>query len=298
MDEKIKNPKVERIIATIEQIPTLPVISQQIMELLNNEDVAIKEIAVIIEKDPPLAIKVLKIANSPFYGIISNVTSINHALAILGLNEIKAILLAFSIHNFFQNSEFEGIDRRRFWKHSVVCSQIAKYLSQHFKESPDEALFLAALIHDMGKMVFDQFFHDDFVKIVRLVNDNGITFSKAEKRILGVTHSQVAAKLLQKWHFPRPVITQVYYHHAPWLDKNHSSGSIIVYLANVIAKLTGFTSLDSEPVPDIDRFIDSKVMEFIDKAGYNMDEKTLREIVRQVMNIIYTDGKDMLTLFE
>ncbi|MCK5545063.1 MAG: hypothetical protein KAI35_07585, partial [Desulfobulbaceae bacterium] len=73
---------------------------------------------------------------------------------------------------------------------------------------------------------------------------------------------------------------------------------IIVYLANVIAKLTGFTSLDSEPVPDIDRFIDSKVMEFIDKAGYNMDEKTLREIVRQVMNIIYTDGKDMLTLFE
>ena len=69
-------------------------------------------------------------------------------------------------------------------------------------------------------------------------------------------------------------------------------------MANVIAKATGFTSLDSEPMPDIDRFINSRVMEFIVKAGYNMDEKTLRDIVRQIMEIIYADGRDMLTLFE
>ena len=298
MNNKIKNPEVKRIIASIEQIPTLPIVSQQIMKLLNDEDVAINEITEVIEKDPSLAVKVLKVANSPFYGTMSNITSIDHALAILGLNEIKAILLAFSIHNFFQSSEFEGIDRKRFWKHSVVCSQVAKYLSHHFKQSPNDTLFLAALIHDMGKIVFDQFFHDDFVKIVSLVNENSITFSKAEKRILGVTHCQVAAKVLQKWHFPRPVIAQVYYHHSPWLDKNNSSGSIIIYMANVIAKATGFTSLDSEPLPDIDRFINSRVMEFIVKAGYNMDEKTLRDIVRQIMEIIYADGRDMLTLFE
>jgi putative nucleotidyltransferase with HDIG domain len=268
------------------------------MLVLEDKNVSIKKLSELIEKDQALAVRILKVANSAFYATLSKVSSIDHALVILGLQEVKGILLAFSIHNFFSQTQFNGFGREDFWKHSMICAQIAKYLAQNFSVQKDETLFLSGLIHDMGKIVFDQYLHEEFLKIIDYVSTNNTGFSKAEKEILGITHYQVAAKLLQKWNFPEKVIMQVFYHHAPWHDKNYVSGSIIIYLSNLFTKLVGYPCHPSEKQVDLVQFAHSKVMDFIVQNGFDLDYDTIERMANQIREFISLEAQNALSLFE
>ncbi len=289
---------IEKFIQKIEQIPTLPIVSRKIMMLLGDENVSLPKVASLIERDQALAIKILKVANSAFYGTLSKVSTIDHALVILGIEEVKSILLAFSIHNFFSKSQNGHFDRTRFWRHSVVCSQIAKYLARYFNVPTDDTLFLSGLIHDMGKVVFDQYFHEEFMKILDFVSSNNESFSRGEKEILGITHYQVAAKLLQQWKFPEKVTMQVFYHHAPWHDKNYVTGSIIVYLANIFTKLVGYPCLDTEKKLDISQFAQSRALDFIVQSGFDLDRQTIEKLVQQIHEYLMDERDNMLQFFQ
>jgi putative nucleotidyltransferase with HDIG domain len=291
------NNNLDRYTREIERIPTIPVISKEILTLLSDEDVSIKKLAQVIEKDQSMTVKILKMANSAFYGTLSRVSSIDHALVILGISEIKSILMAFSIRDFFRNAKGNSFDRNRFWKHAVICSQVAKYLARYFKIPSDDTLFLTGLIHDMGKVVFDQYFHEEFVNIVHFVNENHTTFSEAEKRVVGVTHYQVAAKLLQQWQFPQKVVMQVFYHHAPWHDKDDTVGSIIVYLANLLTKMAGYTCLVGEKKIDLSQFASSKAMRFVVKSGFDLDSSSLEKLIHQIQEFITMERDNALSIF-
>ncbi len=294
----MQNKNLEHYTREIERIPTIPVISKEVLALLSDENVSIKKLAQVIEKDQSMTVRILRIANSAFYGTLSRVSSIDHALVILGIAEIKSILMAFSIRDFFRNARGNSFDRNRFWKHAVICSQVAKYLARYFKIPSDETLFLSGLIHDMGKVVFDQYFHEEFVKIVDFVNENHVTFSEAEKQVIGVTHYQVAAKLLQQWQFPQKVVMQVFYHHAPWHDTGESIGSITVYLANLLTKMAGYTCLEGEKKIELSQFASSKAMRFIVKSGFDLDASSLEKLVLQIQDFITTERDSVLSIFK
>lgn len=288
--------RIDRYVQGIEQIPTLPIVSKQIMVLLGDENASMKKIAGLIEKDQALAVKILKVANSAFYGTLSKVSSIDHALVILGIDEIRAILLAFSIRDFFSRSQADGFDRKRFWMHSVVCSQIAKYLSRYFKMPKDDTVFLSGLIHDMGKVVFDQYFHKEFLQIINYVSTRNESFSKAEKEITGITHYQVGAKLLQQWRFPERVVMNVFFHHAPWQDKNDGASSTIVYLADVFTKLAGYTCHPAEKTPEISRLARSKAMAYVVEAGFDLDEAAMERMLNQIKEFIAIENQNVLSI--
>ncbi|OPX40831.1 MAG: hypothetical protein B1H13_05340 [Desulfobacteraceae bacterium 4484_190.3] len=294
----MQNKNLERYTREIERIPTIPVISKEVLTLLSDEDVSIKKLAQVIEKDQAMTVRILKMANSAFYGTLSRVSSIDHALVILGIAEIKSILMAFSIRDFFRDAKGNSFDRNRFWKHAVICSQVAKYLARYFKIPSDDTLFLTGLIHDMGKVVFDQYFHEEFVKIVEYVNEHHCTFSEAEKQVTGVTHYQVAAKLLQQWQFPKRVVMQVFYHHAPWHDKDEAVGSIIVYLANILTKMAGYTCLEGEKKIELSQFASSKAMQFVVKSGFDLDSSSLEKLVLQIQDFIAMERNNVLNVFK
>lgn len=289
--------QIDRIVQTVEQIPTLPIISKQIQELFSNQDVPIRKVGEIIERDPPLALKILKIVNSAFYGLLNNVSSLEHALIILGSEEVKNIVLGFSIQNFFNQSS-NAFERKRFWKHSIICSQISKHLGRHFNIIDDGTFFLSGLIHDIGKLVADQYFHDDFNTIIDYISSNQSTFSKAEKEVLGVTHYQIAAKLLQQWHFPKKVIMQIFYHHAPWYDKNFTSGSIIVYLANILTKMTGYTCFHYEKKIQIAEVISPSVLDFINKNGFELEQQSFEILLEHIQEFISAEIDKVLNIFD
>ena len=289
--------QVNDIINKIENLPTLPVISKQINKLFENDDISIRDLEELIQKDAPLTIKILKIVNSAFYGLINKTSSLEHALVILGLKEVKNIVLAFSIQSYFTNKN-NNTDRERFWKHSIVCSQIAKFLGNHFNAPGKDTLFLSGLIHDMGKLVFDQYFHDEFIETVNMAVTKQIKTSEAEKNILGTTHYQVAAKLLQQWQFPKEVIMQVFYHHAPWHDMNYTSGSIIIYLSDVMSKISGYTCIENEHKTEIDDLLNPKVIDFLTKNGFDLDKKSLEKLLNRINDLITNEMNNVLKIFD
>jgi len=290
--------KVEKIVKQIQDIPTLPIISQQIQDLFTKNDVSIKQIGGIIAKDPPLAAKVLQIVNSSFYSLLNKVTSIEHAMVILGFNEVKSVVLGFSIRKFFKDRQDTQFDRNRFWKHSIVCSNVAKMLGKQFNIVDDGSFFLSGLIHDIGKLVIDQYFHEEFKQIIDHINENGSSFSTAEKEILGVTHYQVAAKLLQQWNFPKKVIMQTFYHHAPWSDKNYTTGSVLVYLANILTKLCGYTCLEHEQVITIEDIVNSSVIGFLNKNRFELDAESFEMLKINTQEFLSSEIDNILDVFK
>lgn len=293
----MSNPKVDQIIQKIEHLPTLPIISQQIQELFKNKDATIKDLENLIEKDAPMATKILKIVNSAFYGLINKTSSLEHALVILGINEVKNIVLGFSLQSYF-TCPTKNINRNRFWKHSIVCSQIARFLGNHYNVPGKDSLFLSGLIHDIGKLVFDQYFHTEFEQIIDRIDQEQIPSSKAEKDILGVTHYQVGAKMLQQWQFPKEVTMQVFYHHAPWHDKNYSTGSIIIYLSDMITKISGYTCLENEKKSEIDDLLNPAVTDFLAKNGFDLDKPAFEMLLTRINEHLSAESNNILNLFD
>ncbi|OEU45507.1 MAG: hypothetical protein BBJ60_07365 [Desulfobacterales bacterium S7086C20] len=288
---------VDALVRRIEKIPTLPVISQKIMEITGDENASYKKLVRIVEMDQSLALKVLKMANSAFYGLLSKVSSLEHALVVLGMSQVKSIVLGSSVHSFFSHGESTTFDRTRFWKHAIICSQVAALLGKHFKVGKDDSLFLAGLIHDVGKVVLDQYFHEEFLQIVEHVSSEKTTFSEAEIKILGTTHYQVAAKLLKQWKFPDMVIMQVLYHHAPWYDIHYLTNSNIIYLANLFTKLAGYPCHPDEKEIDLKELSDSPEIGFVRKSGFSLDHDTMERLNSQIREKVLEEADNVMSLF-
>lgn len=278
--------KLEALILTIEQIPTLPDTAAEIMAIIDDEDASIDIITQFIERDQALALQILKYANSPFFGTVSRVSSVKHAIVIIGLGEVKSLLLALTIQQFFSTSGKDAENRRKFWKHSLICSHVANYLARYFQLRSDSTIFISALIHDIGKIVVDQYLHEEFTSVIDHIETNHTTFNEAEKAILGLTHYQIGAKILKQWSFPDQVISQVYHHHAPWLDTKHRQGATIVYLANILTKMAGFPCLPTEKNLGLDLFTNSKAMRLVREGGFDLDDKTLAHLLGHIVQLL------------
>lgn len=292
MDNRLK-----KIISRIEEIPTLPVISQKILDVMSDPEVSYKDIVNVVEYDQALALKILKVANSAFYGTIGKVSSLENAIVKLGINEVKSIVLGVSVHNFFTGKSTGLFDIDKFWEHSIVCSQVSKYLGNYFRIKNNDMLFLGGLIHDMGKVVIGQYFHDEFLEIIEYIDKNQSSFSEAEKTVIGTTHYQIAAKLLNQWNFPKEVIMYILYHHAPWGDKDYETGAIILYLANMITKITGYYCHDNEKQIDPLELARSSQITYINKNGFDIDSETLLNIINHVREYIAEEVDNVMRIF-
>jgi putative nucleotidyltransferase with HDIG domain len=293
--------EIAALVKQIEAIPPLPVVARQIMELLQDEAVAMKKIAELVEKDISLATRLLTLANSPFYGTLGKVSSIDHAMVLLGLNEVRAVLMAVSVHKFFsskQNSSKNAVsEKRSLWRHAIVCSQTAKMLATHFKVQGADAIFLAALLHDVGKVAMECFQPSSYEKVTTAIQTQKCSFSKAEHQTLGATHYQVAAKILQQWKFPGRIILPVFFHHAPWHAKEFGNEAAILYLANCLTHMAGYPTLTEEPETDLQQFAASNQCLFLVRSGLDLDARLLERLVEQI-RIFLAENPQLLSFLE
>ncbi len=281
--------RVDTLITTIDNLPPLPAISASVMAALNRDEVSIIEVTELIETDIALATQILKVANSPAYGAINTISTIQHAIMMLGLAEVHSLLLVFAVQKFF-NQEAEDVElRRRFWTHSQICSYTAVLLNRHFKFGDTSAFFLAGLIHDIGKLVVDQYLHDEYQKIITEIKTNRTSYTEAEKSILGVTHYHIGAKLLQHWRFPKQLTMQIFLHHAPWKDSHFTSGSFIIFLANILTKLAGHPCLEEEKQLTIEEFCQSKAFHLLNKNGFEINRILLDNFLIQIKEFASLD---------
>jgi len=208
-------------LAEINEIPTLPEIMLKIQAMVNSDEGDAKELAGLVRHDPALSAKILKVANSAFYSTAATrISSIELAVTRIGFNEVRNISMAVSlIKQFSRRSQL--LDYRAFWKHSLTAAFTAAAISRHLPgrlaDVPaNDILFLSGLMHDIGILVYDQFFHDEFKQIISAKVKNEISYLDAESAAVPHEgHATVGAALLELWKLDPSVVAAVRGHHAP-----------------------------------------------------------------------------------
>ena len=274
---------IEELIASIDKIPPLPEISTAVLAELNSDEIDIIKLSDLIEKDIALATQILKVANSPAYGASRTISTLHHAIIMLGVSELKNLLLAFAVQEFFSQSATNIELRQRFWSHSRVCSYSALMLAQHYKLENCSIYFLAGLVHDIGKLITDQFLQDEYTNIIEYMKKYNCSSSEAEEKIVGIGHALIGKKLLSQWNFPDQIISLVSRHHTPWKDTTtYTTGSTIIFLANILTKMTGYTCVAEERVLTIEEFNRSTAMHFINKNVFKLDVSLIEKFITHI----------------
>lgn len=234
---EIPKDKLDKVINKIEDLPTLPIVIQRILQLINDPKATTKQIGSIITSDQSLTAKTLKLVNSAFYGFSKKITTVDQAIVIIGFNAVKNLAISASVFDIFKNmNQRSSFDRYGFWTHSVAVAFIAKQISEDTRIGNPGEIFVSALLHDIGKIILDIYFSDDMNKILYNANNKNISFIQSEEEILGFTHSEVGFLLCRKWNLPDNLYIPIRYHHHPNKATKYEQIVAVVHAANIIAK--------------------------------------------------------------
>lgn len=220
-------------IETAKNLPTLPHILLQLIDICNRREKGIKELAKVINQDPSLSERVLRLVNSAYYSLKHKVASIDQALLLLGMDAVKNLAISSSVYHVFNRPRSRSsFDLKLFWWHSLSCGAVARLLAAKIGyPSPDEA-FLSGLLHDIGKILLWVNFEEEYERILKAAAYDSRELLKAEQA-LGLTHSRAGAWLVSRWNLKSFLPDAVRYHHDPPERILHASPLVqIVYTAN------------------------------------------------------------------
>lgn len=231
--------EIQKIIGKVDKLPTLPYIVTTLTDLLRSPNTSAADVHKVIMKDQSLSSRILKLVNSAFYGFSERISSISHAIVILGFNTVKNIALTASVFDMFptEGAGAGGFDRKGFWVHSLACAGTARIIATKARIPNPEDIFVAGLLHDVGKIVLDQFVHEKFATIMQMVADENILIREAEIKVLdGINHSQIGALLATKWKLPSALVQIIAFHHRPEMGDQMMKAISCVHLADILVR--------------------------------------------------------------
>jgi diguanylate cyclase (GGDEF)-like protein len=195
-------------------LPSMPAIAVQVLELTRDNDVQIAKIAGLVSRDPAMAAKILKTVNSSFYGRSQRVGTISQAVIVLGLQAVKTLVLGFSLVSNLSASKAKGFDHRGYWKRSIYAATAARVLATKAGIAQQEEAFLAALLADIGMLVLDLTVGEQYGPVnAQAVSHEDL--SAVEEATLGGTHAEVGGFIAEKWKLPAQLSGPIAYHHRP-----------------------------------------------------------------------------------
>jgi HD-like signal output (HDOD) protein len=245
--------EILQVLRDIRNLPTLPDVVMEILRLCDDQSATTREISQLIEKDPVLTTKVLKLVNSSYFGLSKEIYSVNQALVLIGYNNLKSLIMSASmLQVFHQDSQVGSFSRKALWKHSIGVGIGARFLAKRFRMGDAEQAFVAGLIHDVGKVIIDWFFHPQFEEIIEKVDRDRCWIRDAERQVMQVTHEEVGSYLASRWNLPDMLKEAIAFHHSPSRSSEHAVTAAQVQLADALIREMGIGYGGDPTIPQVD----------------------------------------------
>ncbi|HHN45804.1 MAG TPA: HDOD domain-containing protein [Planctomycetes bacterium] len=230
---KLTSEEVERALAAEEIISACPAVVAHITETASRTETTARDLAKIIATDEALSAKVLKVVNSAFYGMPGEISTVTQAAIILGLREIMSLVYSVPVGNVFGGSKAD--DMVAVWEHSVLTGIIAREICYLVKYPLPEEIFIAGVIHDVGRPVIYKILGEQYTILAEETRARKLDLEDAERALIGIPHTEAGARLLDAWRFPGVLREAVAFHHRPVADDGLKKVAAMVYVGDKLA---------------------------------------------------------------
>lgn len=224
------------------ELASLPEVFTRVNDMLDDPHSSASDIGKVISDDPALTTRLLKIVNSAFYSFPSQIGTVSRAITIIGTRELRDLILATSVIKLFNNIPEDLISMDSFWRHSISVGLIAQCMASQRHDENIESVFVAGLIHDIGRLVICSKVPEIEREALARAKFNGMDLTQCEKTILGFDHTEVGAELARLWLLPNNLYEAMAFHHTPQYAETHVVETTIVHLANDIANAVDFSN--------------------------------------------------------
>ena len=273
MDQKeAKNARIEKLVkmANKSQMASIQNIVSGITKIINDPKSSAKDLKAVIQIDPPLTGKLLKLANSVYYSPLTKISEIQKAVIWVGYDALKELALSQKVCEAFAgDTDIEGYSRNLLWKHSVAVALLGKMIYRREFGRKGDNIYVAGLLHDIGIIALDQFCQDDFRLILSKTKTEKKNQTKTEKEVLGFDHAEVGKAMTDSWNLPQELVEVIGYHHNPDnIAREFLRPSLTLYVADYVCqqKCLGY---GDAPVRDKELF--RKCLKRLELSSYALD---------------------------
>jgi putative nucleotidyltransferase with HDIG domain len=243
------NDSLRLYVQKISKLPTIPIIAQEILNIVDDDLASINKLENIIEKDPAISAKILSVANSAFFGYQTPSVTVTNAIIRIGVNNVRNIALGISLMTvFIDEKPIHSVDAhyQRIFKHSLAVGMVARQLSRELKINISDEIFINGILHDLGFMVLNRYFPQMFLNVLGEFRKIKCLLD-AEKKILGFTHADIGMWLADKWNLPEDIIDTTLYHHTPLLARSNQDHVALMHIADYITTKNVFNITETDP---------------------------------------------------
>lgn len=267
--------RIEKRLKNISELPTLPQVASKIVALSSDPNASASSFTEIIALDQSLTAKILKLVNSSFYGFPGKINSVNHAVVILGHNEVENLVLATSVFSTLLNEATDlSINKEALWRHSAATATVARLLAGELGQKGANEYFIAGLLHDIGLVYLVAYAHEEVTEIISRVRKGEGHLTDIEEDVLGINHAIIGSELIKIWKLPASIGETVRYHHHPQFAKIDSTPSAVVNLACYLSTINGFSY-----GVDANNDVNEEVWEILRNHKRDLDEKWIDNFI-------------------
>lgn len=223
--------ELPELLGRVRQLPALPDVVVKVLQTFAEEDPDLDRLVREIAHDQALVTRVLRLANSPFYGLQSRVGTLHDAITVLGFRNVRAAVAGVAVMRCFAAPRYADFDSTAFWNHSTAVALAARAVARIARQ-PEELAFTAGLVHDVGVLALLTAFPDRMAAVLSYGRQHDCFIREAERDVLGLDHAVAGEALLRHWHFPEPICAAVLGHHDP---EEIGSLADVVHVADIVA---------------------------------------------------------------
>jgi putative nucleotidyltransferase with HDIG domain len=278
------NEKIVELVRGVEGLVTLSHVFVRINQLIDDPDSSMADIAKAVGQDPSFTVRLLRVANSSFYGFPSSIDTVEKAVSVIGTGRIRSLALSMSVASSFAGLPNDLVAMDDFWRHSLYCAVIARILARRAGKCDPEAVFTAGLLHDVGELViFNRLPEQAKEALLRVLDSvDDLPIFEAERQTMGFDHAQVGAELAHQWNLPSMLTECIGCHHSIGEAQDYPREVALVHLANILAQMAEIDTLDLGDVSPADP--DSWSIGGID-SGANIVEEVVREAQEEIVEL-------------